>query len=170
MIQWSIKGYHIYRRGPCAEIPLLPVPEPGNTYDSNGMKVMMPAVVEPELLEKVTRDGERRREPQRVQDILGKQSIGRVPANLCKVFKKSPVRWLCTRGQMPLQWKSCSTHPAPYSTRTERAKYHAGKDRAGRGVQLTSSYFVRVEEKDSTEVRQAFIKTCLKMISKITFD
>ncbi len=140
MIQWSIKGYHIYRRRPCAEIPLLVVPEPGNTYDPNAIKVMMPAVVEPELLEKVTRDGDRRREPQRVQDILGKQ-IGRVPANLCKLFKILLSDGFVEEVKCLYNGKAAPTTQPPTQQAYKRAKYYAGKDRAGGGVELTYSYF-----------------------------
>ena len=64
---------------------MLVLPEDGNKYDRNAMKVMMPDCVNEDMLEWVTRDGDSKREAQKVKHILGKQ-VGKVPANLCRVF------------------------------------------------------------------------------------
>ena len=84
-ILWSVKSYHIFKVRPYPEIPLLIVPDPENMFDKDAMNVMMPENVNPEYLHKVTREGDSKREPQRVREILGKQ-VGCVPANLSKVF------------------------------------------------------------------------------------
>ena len=45
-LEWSIKGYHIFRVRPHPDIELKVVPEPNNPYDHNAMKVKLPSLVE----------------------------------------------------------------------------------------------------------------------------
>ena len=45
-LEWSIKGYHIFRVRPHTDIEMNVVPEPTNPYDHNAMKVMLPALME----------------------------------------------------------------------------------------------------------------------------
>ncbi|XP_033761304.1 uncharacterized protein LOC117343104 [Pecten maximus] len=89
-LEWIIKGYHIFHRGPDPAIKLSVEIEENNRYDSSAMKVMVPNLNEiPQYLhENVTRQENinRRLPVQRVRDIAGQQ-IGRVPANLCRAFR-----------------------------------------------------------------------------------
>ena len=55
-ILWSVKGYHIFRVRPHPEIPLQVLPDPGNKYDKDAMKVMMPESVNSEFLDKIIRE------------------------------------------------------------------------------------------------------------------
>ena len=45
-LEWSIKGYHIFRVRPHPDIELKVVPDPTNPYDFNAMKVMLPGLTE----------------------------------------------------------------------------------------------------------------------------
>ena len=45
-IEWSIKGFHIFRVRPHPDILLKVVPEPSNRYDPNAMKVILPPLTE----------------------------------------------------------------------------------------------------------------------------
>ena len=57
-VLWSIKGYHIFKVRPHQRIPLLVLPETGNQYDKDAMKVVMPDYVPKDMLELVTREGD----------------------------------------------------------------------------------------------------------------
>ena len=43
-VEWSIRGYNVYRRKPHTDINMYLMPEPDNVYDRNTFKVMMPAI------------------------------------------------------------------------------------------------------------------------------
>ena len=70
-IDWSVKGYHIYRIKPHHGMDLTLVQDPMNRYDRNAIKVMMPSVMPAQF-----RD---------FQENAAGQA-GHVPANLCRVF------------------------------------------------------------------------------------
>ena len=97
-VLWSIKGYHFFGIKPREDISMLVLPEDGNKYDENAMKVMMPGNVPEEMLNIVTRKADVHRKEQRIRDTLGKQ-VGRVPANLCRVFRDLLRRGM-TEGQI----------------------------------------------------------------------
>ena len=56
---WCIKGYHFFKIRPDEEIPLLVLPEYGNKYDRNAVKVMMPDCVNEDMLEWVSQEMEK---------------------------------------------------------------------------------------------------------------
>jgi len=62
------------------------VKEIDNTYDPSAMLVKVLKTVDSILLNKVTCEANAGRPQQIVKDIIG-QTVGRVPANLCKVFR-----------------------------------------------------------------------------------
>ena len=45
-LEWSIKGYHIFRVRPHQDIELKVVPEPTNPYSDDAMKVLLPGLME----------------------------------------------------------------------------------------------------------------------------
>ena len=81
-VEWSVKGYGVYRRMPHTDINMYLLPEQ-NIYDVNSFKVMMPAIHRIPLgfRDLPTND------QQTVRDIAG-EVIGRVPAGLNQVFRR----------------------------------------------------------------------------------
>ena len=86
-VLWSIKGYHFFKIRAHESISMLVLPEEANARDPSAMKVMMPEDVPAELLDKNTREGDSKHPQQKVRDIIEKK-VGRVPANLCRVFRR----------------------------------------------------------------------------------
>ena len=80
ILQSNIKGYHYFKICPHAEVPLVVEKEKGNIYDPDAMLIRMPVLSD-------TRTARRNEKEQTVKSNAGKQ-VGRVPANLCKMFKK----------------------------------------------------------------------------------
>ena len=80
----NIKGYHFFKRKPHPVIGMVVEPEIGNKYDADAMVIKMPNLenipirYHDEMLPSST---------ERVKDISGKV-IGRVPANICKLFRE----------------------------------------------------------------------------------
>ena len=150
-VLWSIKGYHIFKVRPHQHIPLLVLPDTGNQYDKDAMKVVMPDHVPKDMLELMTREGDKNCSPQKVKHILGKQ-VGRVPANLCRVFwgllEKDAVldsRIMCHYGGSAGHSVNPHVHKA-----FKKARTRWGRDIAGGGAELTCSYLILIKE-DSYE-------------------
>ena len=82
-VDWTIKGYRVYRRMPHPAINMYLMSEPYNVYDANSFKVVMPAIhrITPEYKDMATNDH------QTVRDIAG-ETIGRVLAGLNQVFRQ----------------------------------------------------------------------------------
>ena len=82
-IESTIKGYHVFRIRPHTDITIKLEEEPNNPYDRNAFKVMMSRLtdIHPIFHNLVTENG------QRIETNAGKQ-VGRVPANLCRVFRR----------------------------------------------------------------------------------
>lgn len=95
VVDSHIKGYHIFYIRPHVDIPMKVLPENGNKYDPSAMAIWMPPLdaIESKLHNVVTR-GERPGIPcQRVRDAVGRM-VGRVPANLGKIFREiEPYVW-----------------------------------------------------------------------------
>ena len=85
----TVKGYHHFKITPHEEVPMLVIPDEGNEFDACAMKVVVPRLSEirPSLHNVVTRKGTAGRPTTTVKDTAGK-CVGRVPANLCKVFRR----------------------------------------------------------------------------------
>ena len=85
----NIKGYHFFEVRPHLGIPLRVEMEEDNIRNPNAMAIKMPSIddIHQLLHKKITREGNKTRKEQRVCDIAGKQ-VGRVLANLCKLFKQ----------------------------------------------------------------------------------
>ena len=82
-VEWSIRGYNVYRRKPHTDINMYLMPEPDNVYDRNTFKVMMPAIHRiPSILRDLRTDDD-----QTVRDIAG-EIIGRVPQKLCLICRR----------------------------------------------------------------------------------
>ena len=81
----SIKGYHVFGIQPLKDIELNVMKELNNPYDSSAMLVKVPEQVDSKFLNEVTREARANRPQQTVKDTIGK-TVGRVPANLCKIF------------------------------------------------------------------------------------
>ena len=86
-----IKGYHIFRVRPHPEIIMLVTPEANNPKDETAMQITMPKLDEipTAFHDVVTRPRPRKKEretDQHVRDIAGRM-VGRVPANLCRIFR-----------------------------------------------------------------------------------
>lgn len=95
----SIKGYHIYKVQPHGEIELEVKVDQNNAYDPDAMAVWMPELeAVPERLRYTECKPAKNGKPcQKVNEIAGKM-VGRVPANLGKVFKSlklqlNSIKW-----------------------------------------------------------------------------
>ena len=88
IIKSNIKGYHSFKIRPHSAIEMDVVLEEGNSYDPFAMAVKMPMLhdIHPQLHEEVTRAEKGKDKMQCMRDIAEKQ-VGRVPANLCKLFR-----------------------------------------------------------------------------------
>lgn len=87
IIESNIKGYHHFKLRPHPAIGMIVEPETNNIYDPDAMIMKMPLLenIPVKYHEDITKESTNGDE-QRVKDIAGR-SIGRVPANVCKVFK-----------------------------------------------------------------------------------
>ena len=145
-VLWSIKGYHVFKIRPHSKIPLLVLPEDCNEFDKNAMKVVMPEQVPDEMLEVVTREGDARRAPQKVKNILGRQ-VGRVSANLCRVFRgtleKDMVLYtiMCHYGGHVGHSKFPHVHTA-----FKRARTRFSRDLGEGGAELKCAYLMRIKD------------------------
>ena len=83
-----IKGYHVYRVRPHAEIAMIVKPEEVNDLDDNAMGIWMPPLTDIPVSYhySITRPAKNYAAAQRVIDIAG-MFVGRVPANFGKVFR-----------------------------------------------------------------------------------
>ena len=88
----NVKGYHNFKIRPHPDIKMYVQRDDDNTYDKNAMKIVMPELMDipSELHEAVTRPADKKRAPQKVCDIAG-MTVGRVPANLGKVFREAEI-------------------------------------------------------------------------------
>ena len=152
-VLWSIKGYHFFKIRPHESISMLVLPEEANARDASAMKVMMPEDVPAELLDKNTREGDSKRPPQEVRDIVGKQ-VGRVPANLCRVFRRLVEKEMlvdgitCNYGETFRR----TIDPVFY----QRFEFEFGRDRQGGGAEIKCSYMMRIKEQHFEEAKKLF--------------
>ena len=88
--QLAIKGYHKFKIHPHEEIGMKVLKEPENSYDHSAMIVVMPELDDiPKFYhDSVTREAKQGEPQQRVKNNAGK-TVGRVPANVCKIFNEA---------------------------------------------------------------------------------
>ena len=84
----NIKGYHIFYIRPHSEIPMKVLHERGNKYDPNAVAIWMPDLedIDSKLHDCITRNERPGKPCQKVRDVAGCM-VGRVPANLGKIFR-----------------------------------------------------------------------------------
>ena len=89
IINSNIKGYYVFKIRPHQSVKMLVEKEHNNEYDPHAMVVKMPELKEihSSIHEDVTKEAKGKEPQQTVKDIAGK-TVGRVPANLCKLFEK----------------------------------------------------------------------------------
>eukprot|EP00794_Sanderia_malayensis_P000929 gene929-236_t len=140
-INWSIKGYHMFKIKPPQNIPLTVMREDHNSYDLNAIKVMVPMNLEDKYKSK------------EAEGILGRQ-IGRVPANLCKVFRKilsedtliEPIKCF---GRNARHAADIHVHQ-----KFKRSRSKFGRDVPGGGAENSCLYVFRVKETKLASVKQ----------------
>ncbi len=115
----------------------------------------MPESVNSEFLDKIKREVDSKREPQRVKDIIGRQ-VGHVPANLFKIYS-------CLLSEGYVNCLSCSYGGKAASTTRlssqqafKKAATQHGKDPAGGEVELTCSNFLRTRDEDIHTAQRLF--------------
>ena len=139
VIKSSIKGYHTFKIRPHDSIEMLVEREANNAYDPHAMCVKMPKIqeVHKEFRDCVTREARGEEAALTVRDIAG-EMIGRVPANLCKVFRE-----LLGNGQvkhirsLAVNPPTRSAVPPPEQSFRRNPK---GKDRRGGGAIIPCIY------------------------------
>ena len=85
----SIRGYYFFKRRPHTAIEMLLEKEEDKSYDVNAMVIKMPDLIQidTQYLNITVRPCKGKEPEQKVKDNAGKV-IGRVPANICKIFKE----------------------------------------------------------------------------------
>ena len=138
----SIKGYHFFKRRPHLEVKLLVKTDIHNTYDENAMVVMMPALdaIPSTLHEVILKEARGKEKCQKVKDNANK-IIGRVPANVCKLFAE-------LLKQRMIQEVHCFATSIPTLSRSVDPKTsfkrrpNSGKDREGGGAVIPCEYII----------------------------
>ena len=84
-----IKGYHIFKITPHKEIELQVLNEVNNKKDPNAMLVKMLGLEEipVNLHDDITRPKKKSNEKNQTVKEIAEKDVGRVPANLCGVFR-----------------------------------------------------------------------------------
>ena len=89
IVSSNIKGYHIFKIRPHSQIEMITEKEIGNPRDPHAMIIKMSSLNEiPEKFhDDITKEKRGKEKQQTVKDIAG-EIIGRVAANICKLFEK----------------------------------------------------------------------------------
>ena len=149
-IESTIKGYHVYRIRPHEDITMKLEEEPTNPYDRNAFKVMMPSLTEinPIFHNLVTENG------QRVVNNAGKQ-VGRVPANLCRVFRRLVDEGLVQPSHIKCKYNGQINFPrtVPLNQRFLRG---GRRDRPGGGPELNCTYKLTVSKRRFRDAMRVF--------------
>lgn len=133
VINSNIKGYHHFKIRPHGDIAMLVEKEANNHFDPSAMIIKIPQLckIPTELHNVVTKPKRGKEHEQTVKSNAGK-TVGRVPANVCKIFttllNNGLVREICcwSTGEPCL-----SRHP--YSKQTFKSN-RGGQDRQGGGA------------------------------------
>ena len=133
-----IKGYHRFKIRPHKEIVMDVKIEIGNKLDHNAMIVKLPLLedITPTLHKEITKEERgKEKEHQTVESTAGKV-VGRVPANLCKLFKGFCEKKIIIKCQATGD-PTTSIHPP---SKQSFKKYKHGKDREGGGDVVPCKY------------------------------
>lgn len=156
IIKSNIKGYHSFKIRPHCDIEMDVVVEEDNSYDPYAMAVNMPLIQEihPRYHDVVTREEKGKYKKQSVRDIAGKQ-VGRVPANLCKMFRKvlhekDVVKIKCSSLDDP----HLSGIPPPQESFKRNPR---GKDRRGGGAVIACKYTLHCHDTTYEKVVQYMV-------------
>ena len=149
----TVKGYHVFKVTPHPAIPMFVKKDEGNSYDPNAMVVKVPDLKEipAELHDVVTKEAKGKKEKQTVRDTAG-MIVGRVPANLCGLFRKllqdGDIREVtCVSVDKPMQSKIPSSHQS-FKRNTN------GHDRCGGGALIPCTYRLKCFDESSQRVVQ----------------
>ena len=148
----SIRGYHISKRRPHTAIEMLLEKEEDNSYDVNAMVNKMPDMIQidKQYLDFTVRPCKGKEPEQKVKDNADKV-IGRVAANICKVFKE-----LITSNQvkkiMCMSTENPNISKVPPSQQSFRKNQH-GFDRRGGGGIIPCRYIIYCYDSTFEKVR-----------------
>ena len=89
IVNSNIKAYHIFKIRPHPKIEMLIEKEINNPRDPHAMIIKMPPLnkIPNNFHDDVTKEKKGKEKQQTVKDIAG-ETVGRVPANICKIFEK----------------------------------------------------------------------------------
>ena len=142
-IQSDIKGIHHFKVWPHSEIPMLVEKENGNRWDRHAMTVSYPAFkdIPSSLRHEWARIPDNDKVGQRVDENAGKV-VGRVPANLCGLFRKyidkqKVKRIVCLALSGPGSSKNPHIHQ-------RFRKSSQGRDRRGGGLVVGCKYVLHL--------------------------
>lgn len=149
-IDSTIKGYHVYHIRPHKDIVMKLEEEPNNPYDRNAFKVMMPSLSEipPILHNLVTENG------QMICNNAGRQ-VGRVPANLCRVFRRLVDERFVQPSDIKCIYSGQMNFPrsVPLNQRFFRG---TRRDRPGGGPELNCTYKLTVSKRRFRDAMRVF--------------
>ena len=149
----SIRGYHFFKRRPHTAIEMLLEKEEDNSYNVNAMFIKMPDLIQidKQYLDITVRPCKGKEPEQKVKDNAGKV-IGRVPANICKIFKE-----LITSNQVKKITCMSTDNPniseVPPSQQPFRKNQH-GFDRRGGGGIIPCRYIIYCYDSTFEKVRK----------------
>ena len=143
----AIRGHHFFKRRPHTATEMLLEKEEDNSYDVNAMVIKMPDLIQidKQYLDITVRPCKGKEPEQKVKDNAGKV-IGRVPANICKIFKE-----LITSNQVKKITCMSTDNPniskVPPSQQSFRKNQH-GFDRRGGGGIIPCRYIIHESLKE----------------------
>lgn len=162
IIKSNIKGYHHFKVRPHEDIEMDVELDVDNSYDPSAMSVSMPKLdcIPLYLHEVVTREERGRDKEQRVRDTAGRQ-VGRVPANLCKLFRKllkngEVIRVVCHSKSLP-----CLSEVPESQQKYRRNHFGKDKDRRGGGAVIPCCYVLKCRDQSYNKVKE-FMHAALK--------
>ena len=148
----SIRGYHFSKRRPHTEIEVLLDKEEDNSHDVNAMVIKMLDLIQidKQYLDITVRPCKGKEPEQKVKDNAGK-IIGRVPANICKIFKE-----LITSNQVKKFTRMSRDNPniskVLPSQQSFRKNQH-GFDRRGGGGLAPCQYIIHCYDSTFEKIR-----------------
>ena len=148
----SIRGYYFFKRRPHTAIEMLLEKEEDKSYDVNAMVIKMPDLIQidTQYLDITVRPCKGKEPEQKVKDNADKV-IGRVAANICKVFKE-----LITSNQVKkitcMSTENPNISKVPPSQQSFRKNQH-GFDRRGGGGIIPCRYIIYCYDSTFEKVR-----------------
>ena len=152
----SIKGYHVFKIRPHNDIEMIVTEDNENSYDPYAMVVQMPeeGSIPKELLEDVTREAKEGMATQTVKSIASK-TVGRVPANLGKIFRNLISARDVSKITCVSQNKPTLSRIPP--ARQSYKRYVERKDRRGGGAIIPCKYMLRCPDAIYIRVKEFLI-------------